>query len=281
MSKVTHFPPYYLFDVERIGINDASTFNGFCNLHDNNTFRRLEKYPFDASNDQIFLLAYRALCREIFMKKYQLEMLPFMRKMDKGRDLSEQREMQEYLAYYSYGVDIGMDTSNKQKARYDYALLNKDYSDMTYYVIIFDNKPELLCCGSSIQETDFLGRRYNQLGRSDIDQEVVTFSIIPTDKGAAVIFVSLDKGSDTQLFFSSLSNLKADSVANAIVRYAFEYYENTYFSPIWWRNLNSVTQQTIIQRCTSGIVIRRSDCLLEDGIDMVKWKISNIITNVT
>jgi hypothetical protein len=284
MPKVTYSPPSYSIDVERIGINDASTFNGFCNFHDNNTFSRIEKYPFEASIDQIFLLAYRAQCRETFMKNNQFELLPLMREMDKGRDLSEQREIQEYVAYYGHGVALGMNTSMKQKAKYDCALLNNDYSDLIYYVVFFDNRPELLCSGASILETDFLGRGYNQLGRSDIDQEEVTFSIIPTDKGLAVAFASLDRGKDTQAFFSSLSSLGEDNLPNAIVRYAFEYYENTYFSPLWWKSLTPFTQQAIRRRFSSGISpdsLRRNDCLLDDGINMVTWQINKIVKKIT
>jgi len=283
MPKVTYSPPSYSIEVERIGINDASTFNGFCNFHDNNTFRQLEKYSFEASIDQIFLLAYRAQCREIFMKERQHEMLPHMHEMDKGRDLSEQREMQEYIACYGAGVALGMTTSKKQKAKYDYALLNNDYSEMIYYVIFFDNKPELLCSGASILETDFLGRGYNQLGRNDIDQEEVTFSIIPTEKGLAVVFAWLDRGKDTQTFFSSLSSLGEGNLPNAIVRYAFEYYENTYFSPRWWNSLNSITQEAIRRKFSSGIGdnLRRNDCLLDDGTNMVTWQINKIVKNIT
>jgi len=216
------------------------------------------------------------------MKRAQYEMLPFMKEMDKGRELSVQKEMQEHVASYGYGVFLGLKTMFKQKINFDKALLDNDFSEMTYYVILFNSKPELLCSGGSILETDFLGKTYNQLGRSDIDQEMVWFSIIPTDTGIAAVFASLDRGEDTMSFFSSLSSLRVDTLSNAIARYAFEFYENTFFSPVWWKKLNKPSQQALMRRARSGIFdnIRRSDCLLDDGVDMVKWEINKIIKNL-
>ena len=52
-----------------VGINEASTFTGFCSIHDNTIFSKIEKQPFRASQEQCFLLAYRSFAREIFTKR--------------------------------------------------------------------------------------------------------------------------------------------------------------------------------------------------------------------
>jgi hypothetical protein len=61
-----------LAEAKVIGINQASTFNGFCKMHDEKTFEPIEKHPFQST----FLLAYRALCREIFLKRMAAEAMP-------------------------------------------------------------------------------------------------------------------------------------------------------------------------------------------------------------
>jgi hypothetical protein len=284
MPKFSYSPPSYYFEVEDIGINEASTFTGFCEVHDNNTFERLEKSPFEASVDQIFLLAYRALSRGVFIKRNQLELVAYMRDKDKGLNLQTQRDFQEFIIPFGYGVVLGTSIVNKQKAKYDQILLNHDFSNMIYYVVLLDNTPEFLCSGMSILDTDFLGNKYNQFNINDINQEIVTFSIIPTDKGGAVIFASMDTGNNIRSFFSSIVSLDKDSLPNAIARYTFEYYENTFISPTWWKSLHKDIQQSIIRRLSSGVWpgdIHRSNCLLDDGVKIVTWKISNIITKLS
>ena len=54
---------------QRRGIRRASTFTGFCTKHDNAVFVPLEKAPFEGTKEQCFLLAYRALARELYLKR--------------------------------------------------------------------------------------------------------------------------------------------------------------------------------------------------------------------
>jgi hypothetical protein len=53
---------------ELIGINQASTFTGFCHLHDSLTFELIDRPIITLSGEHICLSAYRAICRELFMK---------------------------------------------------------------------------------------------------------------------------------------------------------------------------------------------------------------------
>ncbi len=79
---------------ERIGINSASTFTGFCSYHDNKIFLPLETKVFTASNEQCFLLAYRSIARDVYMKSGSENFTSFMKKADKGKPLQEQKIIQ-------------------------------------------------------------------------------------------------------------------------------------------------------------------------------------------
>src|SRR5690606_27172758 len=46
-----------------IGINNASTFTGFCNYHDTETFKPIETNTIEIINEHIFLISYRSLCK--------------------------------------------------------------------------------------------------------------------------------------------------------------------------------------------------------------------------
>ncbi|MBB3946982.1 hypothetical protein GGQ73_002946 [Rhizobium skierniewicense] len=53
-------------EFERVGRNNASTFTGFCNRHDTEIFRPIDTKLLDLENaEQLFLIAYRSLTREL------------------------------------------------------------------------------------------------------------------------------------------------------------------------------------------------------------------------
>ena len=53
---------------QSIGVNKASTFTGFCKLHDSQTFSCIDQPINLLTSEHCFLLAYRALCQVIFAK---------------------------------------------------------------------------------------------------------------------------------------------------------------------------------------------------------------------
>ena len=93
-----------------LGINRASTFTGFCSKHDNNIFQPLEKSKFTGTQEQCFLLGYRALAREIYTKKAanSPELSDIRHNMDIGMSLREQRMLQEVTRDMEVGLSVGL-----------------------------------------------------------------------------------------------------------------------------------------------------------------------------
>lgn len=53
-------------DFRNIGRNEATTFAGFCAIHDTDIFRPIDIRPIDSNNaEQLFLLAYRSVAQEL------------------------------------------------------------------------------------------------------------------------------------------------------------------------------------------------------------------------
>src|SRR5215213_9220766 len=63
---------------ELIGVSDASTFTGFCSHHDDRAFAPLEKVPFEATAEQVFLLTYRSVCREVYGSRMAVASVPLL-----------------------------------------------------------------------------------------------------------------------------------------------------------------------------------------------------------
>ncbi|MEH1678706.1 hypothetical protein V7F43_22365, partial [Salmonella enterica subsp. enterica serovar Enteritidis] len=70
---------------EKIGINQASTFTGFCAVHDRILFSCLENEKFTGTDEQCFALMFRSLSKEIYAKEGGRRSSDFAKNADKGK----------------------------------------------------------------------------------------------------------------------------------------------------------------------------------------------------
>jgi hypothetical protein len=266
-----------------VGVSRASTFTGFCGHHDNVTFAALEKEPFRFTTEQIFLLSYRALCREKFAKQAQASMIPFLRIQDRGKGFVDQKAIQDFTSLVERGVTAGLKDIRYCKDRYDNALISKDFSDMQYYVIRLKDGPEIMCSGAVLFEVDFNGNRLQSLYQMNTRLDCLTFSLIGTDDGGAITFSWLGDSAAGTKFVQSLDALSNEEIPHAIVRLTFEFFENTYFAPDWWDGLTDEERENIRTRSSLAAnpdVPRRPDCLKDDGMRLVDWDVIERSTNL-
>ncbi len=99
----------------RIGVNKAST------------FAPVEKQMFSGTAEQCFLLGYRAICREVFVRRCRVGVADVMRSMDQGRSLEAQAGIQTYASAFAHGSQLGTDDLGWHKSQYD-KLLTKAIS---------------------------------------------------------------------------------------------------------------------------------------------------------
>lgn len=270
-----------------VGVSKASTFTGFCKLHDDNTFAPIEKYSFQSNPEHTFLLGYRALCHEFFTKKAGLEfILPYQqRNLDRGKSLLEQYNIQAHLYYLKAGFALGMRDLSRYKAAYDKALSAQDFSDTRYYVIRLNNAPDFLCSGTILPEYSFDGKMLQRLSPGAEQLDHLTFSLIATDLGGAAVFSWHGKSGASEQFVRSLDALSDHELPHAIVRFMFETFENVFASPDWWERLDNEAQQKLLARQLSGMASSdtewTNDCLMDDGVRAVNWTVSSRETNLT
>ena len=63
----------------KMGVRTASTFFGFCSRHDAEMFRPVEYGTVGITNENCFLLSFRALAYEVIMKHCALSLMPLHR----------------------------------------------------------------------------------------------------------------------------------------------------------------------------------------------------------
>lgn len=228
-----------------VGISKASTFTGFCGFHDRTTFLNLEKKPFIGDQEQCFLVMYRALCRELYMKSANIENF--------GNLLNRAvRANNAILKDMMTGAITGANAAIKElqfyKRIYDQMLIDGNYSSVCYYVVFLDSMPDILCTGGFQPQWDFSGQRIQDLAEMNYLLKHITFSIIASDTGGVIIFTWADENNDSApSLVRSFDLLSSEEKINASIRLAFEYVENTFASPIWWDSLEN-DQQDYLQK---------------------------------
>lgn len=260
-----------------VGLGNASTFYGFCVKHDNELFAPLEKEEIIPTSKQIFLLAYRSLCHELYLKNADSELTATQRLTDRGRPLPQQIQIQENLGHYKFGVRLAIEELLRLKTEYDHVFESDLDNYVSYYVVRLTGKPDILCNAIHQPEFDFFGRRIQNLGALDKPLSWLHFSILPTGDNGLAVFSWLRKDTRCKQFVDSLDRYNNSELSQAIVRFAFEFFENLYFSPDWWDRSKPATQEKLIERQLRGLpqfgFTHPSDCLIDDGVRAVTWQV--------
>lgn len=259
-----------------IGINQASTFTGFCARHDAELFKELETKPFIASKAQLFLLAYRSMAKEIYAKRSAMRLIPLLRKGDVGKDAVEQVRLQSELFIHAQLQQQGLDDLESSWADYQAAFLAGDYDRFSAYLIFASSTPDFAVSGGFYPEFDFQSRALQSLASLE-PLDFLSFSVIPFQSGGVIALVwDSESARACQQFAASLDRLNNNEIPDALVRLTFEHFENTYANPRWWENLSDEQRQQLLGRLgksASNQVNRLADCLSDDGLRTATWKV--------
>jgi len=263
-----------------IGINIASTFPGFCSIHDNELFSPFEKGQFKINQKNCFLLGYRALCRELFVKTNAKEFIIESKEYDKGSPISYQIEYQNKRNLTAQSLSYGVKDLSYHKLVYDEYLLEKDFRNTKYYVIATNSIPDILCSGAFIPYYDYEGKLL-QNGFNPNILDFIFFNIVTSENKGYIIFNWLEDQPICQNFISGINKVPLSVMPDVIVRLIVSYFENFYWKPSWWNNLTSAKKAILIEKLKydSPIGCANPHCLQPDGYKYVNWKISNIKTN--
>ena len=271
-----------------VGIGEASTFNGFCSRHDNELFAPIDDKPFTGDAEQILLLGYRSVCHELHSKRFALDIDADLRDFDRGKLVQVQHEHQKALSIRDSGILVSINELNNAKTLYEDAIFNNLPVDTSHVVAFFDRYPDVLWSGVLQATHDFRGDELNDLLDLNVPAQWLASSLIVSGNGGAAVFSCPSSNSDSVRVLSTLNELSDTELSHAIVRFGFEFFENTYFSLDWWDGLDNDTKISLKKRqlteADSGFghsgYSRRDDCLVDDGIRAVDWKVDSRIVSI-
>jgi SEC-C motif len=224
----------------RIGWKRASTITGFCGKHDAETFRAVEDEPFSASAEQCFLLAYRAVCYELFQKGGALKSAPVVKRhIDRGRKPSEQAEIQSFLSMLGVATAAGDRDMREIKEAMEKALIGATWDTIHSLVVRVDGVVDVVTSGGASPSETMEGEKVQELADLQVRLQALYLNVIPDPDGSGGWYVfSWRKGSPAiEKVVASLERVSRSSLADVLVHLQFVLYENTFLRRQWWANL--------------------------------------------
>lgn len=239
--------------LNRQGWRQASTFEAFCNKHDDSMFAPLEKEPFTGSKEQIFLIGYRAICWELYQKIRMLQAVPTMRALlDQGASLDLQKHIQTLLGTADVGLKIGTNELMRCKAAMEEAYLRKVYDGFDAIRIKISGVLDVAATGAITPVSTLSGAKLQTLHDTSSPLERLTFGVDVESDGASVVFLWERQSVAARRYLEELLRLSDEELAAFLPQFFFGYCENTYFSESWWRNCSS-SNQSFVKRLVANV----------------------------
>jgi SEC-C motif len=232
-----------------VGINRATTFTGFCNSHDTMLFRPIDDGPITPTDEQSLLLHFRALCRELYVKRSTIRTNRLRGELDRGKPPEMQDMLQELVNKTGFAIQDSVDKMESDKAICDRALLTDDFTAISGCVLFFKETPTLACSGLTQPIYDFSGRMLQRI--EDFREPLfnLSFTLLPNPPGGIAVFAWLRDGDAVcKPFMSSLLSLPDERKSDALVQLIFDSFENHAAQPDWWESLSIVAKGELEER---------------------------------
>lgn len=231
-----------------VGWRQASTFRGFCAKHDNDAFEPLEKQAFAATPQQCFLLAFRGLCYELFVKEWQLRCVSVLKDViDRGRQPADQQAIQEYLRLWAKGIETGVRDIRLWKKKMDQALQHARFADWSHRVFSLRGQLHVAGTGLLTPEVGFDGSLLQSLRRLDKVMYPLAVSMIVSGEEIFHLVLTWPAEADVcRTYVETLIECARDrSLPDVLVRFLFASIENVYFSTDWWDALDERRREEV------------------------------------
>jgi hypothetical protein len=233
---------------EKIGINNASTFTGFCSKHDDQLFSCLEKEAFTKSEEQCFKLAFRSFAREYYTKSALVDMYEVNAGLDKGKSAYRQAEIQEQAFFTNFGAEAGLRDNIYQKGKFDKGIESNDYSEIRAVVIAYTDPFPVQVSGSVNPDFSFDNVKLQDLSDLEMVPDLLSFTSFYDGHKSYIVLSWLQHchKTSTTLIKSLMSKSKED-ISTYLVQYILSNFENYYLSPKWWGELSNNDKESIVE----------------------------------
>ena len=261
--------------IDYVGVNHATTFNCFCDIHDDEVFAPIEKGApdFDADNDeQKYLYAYKSFIFEYY--KHKVHKLSFQKIIKEKPSLIKEKVFVKEFR----NLNNKLNEMESIKTFFDNGLMNKDFSGIHTCVVTI---PETI----KFANYSYLGLNYDLNGKriKNIKNNImkpVFLTIFPEKNNSYILISCLDKHKTTyDKLFKQLDSYSID-----LIKYYFTlllplYSENIVLSPTLWESWSEEIQMAFTFYCNrQGKQFEIYDACVKFGLRNLKRRNINLET---
>ncbi|MBP9788234.1 MAG: hypothetical protein KBC72_11920 [Acinetobacter sp.] len=230
-------------EFKKIGVNDASTFHGFCKKHDELLFSSFEKKDFLKTNKQLFDLCYRAICQEHYTMLRVIDSLNEVKKnIDKDYSLIDQicfqAEINSQIIFYQLGVKYSNSYKKQLEKKY---YVSKHEDDLEHYIFeLQESYPKFQSSSCFNLEYDLNGNRLQDLDKAEIQSKNIFINCISLQSKGYFIISWFKENNDfgKQIINSIISS--PSRIEDKLFSFTFLYIFNTFVSPKWFESLTEI-----------------------------------------
>ena len=238
---------------EKIGIQKASIFPGFCPAHDDALFKSVETGNGSISDQERILLSFRSVCHELFKKEQVISAYS-----DQNlRRAAAENGLTGLIDAHLLGCKLARRDLLRNRASH----LNYMHNGVGKFTsVVFRTDAELPFAFSTAfsPEYDVFG---NEMLPPEKEQWGSVSCISGNIKGGSVLlFAGFDdvERHPVSKFLFSLSSLPPKRIGGFALHTGIEFAENFFFRPSWINSLLPELRAEIVRRFRSGVPGRKS-----------------------
>lgn len=257
-------------EFEKIGINSASTFFGFCNYHDTTIFSEIENKDYVGDIEQNFLYAYRATALEYIKKKESCCI--YEKAMKKNKDMFYEQFFKNMLLGAQWGVKDFNLVLKRLSGELVKPLIKRQFDIVSTHFFELRYESLFAVNASFSLEYDFEENLINNLKNTSRTPAMIFLNIFPQNGKTFIIFSWLTE--DFNIYQSILSKLKhfKDSqieifFSNLIISHC----ENFFISPSKYSKMPKKIRRLFVSRYIETLEKDfESDYLSKGSINLFK-----------
>jgi hypothetical protein len=256
--------------VSKIGWRKASTFPGYCALHDSEIFAELERGPFAGSHEQCVLQAFRDVCNELYKKQALLDTLAYQRDViDLGCNVDDQITRQLSIAENIAGQQKSKSELLAIWHKFNDVVVRSDYGKFQSRTFPFEGDFAVASSGALHAEFDLSGQKLIDMWDTSVDAEMLCHSIQAKEKGGTIVLTWLTDEKAPARVVASFEAISDEDKGDIFVQYCFLNSENTFFSDAWWLLLAKSQQETL--KRYAALLFYEGGAFVANHPPLVRW----------
>lgn len=243
---------------QKIGVNLASTFRGFCSIHDDQLFSSLEKQEFKVTEKQCFMLFYRAYSLEFYNKKIIKNTFPFfVKKILSINDKLDFLRKKKFFEYYVAGTNFALNSLEKNHNK-----LTNYIENICFYAIKLNDVLPIMGVGAFAPQNELDGSLLQDLSDISSDERsYICLSIFVDKAGFCWIVYSWLKEHNkiNEKFLRQILECTDTEKIKISLNILLNYIENIYIKISYWDSLNNYEQKYMIEKFNvfSNVTVNR------------------------